>query len=153
MHGNFDIILSPSFSRSMKGATRCMYLLYCAKLVLREAILRSRLEDVELINHFVLCTKLHLPNETWSALKVYLGFLFLCNISQLVQNPGGKRKTVTKRSVGSHRLALKSQQTSRLVERKAGFISDVCNLGGGGWRTSVQKLTTPHWQIVGQELL
>ena len=62
MHGNFDIILSPFFSRSMKGATRCMYLLYCAKLVLREAILRSRLEDVELINHFVLCTKLHLPN-------------------------------------------------------------------------------------------
>ena len=61
MHGNFGLILSPSFSSSMKGATRYMYMLYCAKLVLRAAILRSRLEDEEL-NHFVLCTKLHLPN-------------------------------------------------------------------------------------------
>ena len=62
MHGNFGLIPSPSFGSSMKGATRYMCLLYCAKLVHRGAISRSRLEDEELINHFVLCTKLHLPN-------------------------------------------------------------------------------------------
>ena len=71
-----------------------------------------------------------------------------------VQDDPGTSWGVTKRCGVWLLAAQKANKQARLVERKVCFISDAGNWGGG-WQTSVQRLTPHHppWEPVGQEVL